>query len=232
MPDLTIIFLTSNKVPKQWAEYHKKVLLDAIGDYPLIIISREPTEWWTMNIIDTDKPSSENFYRQLLKGCKAATTPYIAIAEDDTLYNKEHFNCFRPDMNVFGYNMNRWSVATWGEPIYSRRESKVGAATICPRQEMIDALEEKFAKYPNGLPKMKVWEPGTWGEFSLGVKERHSIGFYTSDSIIQFNHDYFTNADSSTPEAVRLRHRKNFGKVRAYDIPMWWKAKDLINKFK
>jgi hypothetical protein len=66
-----------------------------------------------MNIIDTDKPSPENFYRQLLKGCKVATTPYIAIAEDDTLYNKEHFNCFRPEMNVFGYNLNRWSVATW-----------------------------------------------------------------------------------------------------------------------
>jgi len=43
--DLTIIFLTSNKVPKEWAEYHKNVLLEAIGDYPLIIISREPTEW-------------------------------------------------------------------------------------------------------------------------------------------------------------------------------------------
>lgn len=232
MSDLTIIFITSNKVPKQWAEYHKQIILEAIGDYPMIVISREPMDWGSINILDVDKPSSENFYRQLLKGCKVATTPYIAIAEDDTLYNKEHFNCFRPELDVFGYNLSRWSVATWGEPMYSRRDSKVGASSICPRQEMIDALEEKFAKYPDGLPKMKIGEPGTGGEKELGVKERMSKSFYSKTPIIQFNHDYFTNADSSTPELVQARHRKNFGLVKATEIPYWGRAEDLIKHFK
>lgn len=232
MKDLTVIFLTSNKVPEQWAEYHKNILLDAIWDYPLIIVSRKPMDWWTKNILDTDKPGPENFYRQLLKGCKEATTLYIAIAEDDTLYNKEHFNCFRPEMDVFGYNLYRWSVSTWTEPYYSMRDSKVGASTICPRQEMIDALEEKFAKFPDWLPKMKVGEPGTGGERMLGVKERKSKSFYSKIPIIQFNHDYFTNADSSTKELVEARHKKWFGIIRAYDIPYWNRAEDLIKNFK
>jgi hypothetical protein len=189
-------------------------------------------DWGDVNVIDDWKPWPENFYRQLLRGCKEAKTPYIAIVEDDTLYNKEHFTCFRPEMDVFGYNLNRWSVATWWEQVYSRRDSKVGASTICPRLEMIDALEEKFAKYPEGLPKMKVWEPWTGWERSLGVKERRSISFYSKTPIIQVNHDYFTNADSSEPWAVERRHRKNFWIVRAYDIPHWGHAKDLISKFK
>ena len=223
--------LTSNKIPKGWAEYHKQVLLEAIGDYPLIIISREPMDWGDINIIDNDNPGPENFYRQLLKWCKEAKTPYIAIVEDDTLYNKEHFTCFRPEMNVFWYNLNRWSTATWWEPVYSRRDSKVWASTICPRQEMIDALEEKFAKFPNWLPKMKVWEPGTGWEKELGVKERKSISFYSKTPIIQLNHDYFTNAVSDA-EWIARRHKKTFWIVKAYDIPYWGHVKDLLIKFK
>jgi hypothetical protein len=234
--DLSVIFITSNKVPESWAEYHKEILLKSIGEYPLIIISRKPMEWSNLNvgdinIIDSDKPSSTNFYYQLMKGAKLVKTPYMAIAEDDMLYNEEHFNCFRPELDVFGYNMNRWSVATWGEPIYSRRESKVGGTTICSPIEMVSALQEKFDKFPEGMPPMKIGEPGTGGEKLLGVSIRKSVGFYSKTPVIQFNHDYFSNAENS-PEGIRQRHRKSFGIVRAYDIPYWGKASELISKFK
>jgi hypothetical protein len=80
------------------------------------------------------------------------------------------------------------------------------------------------------MPPMKIGEPGTGGEELLGVSIRHSKGFYSPTPIIQFNHDYFTNAENS-PEGVKRRHRKNFGIVRAYDIPHWGKASELIKKF-
>jgi hypothetical protein len=231
MVDLTAIFLTSNAVPEKWAEYHKQVLLEALGDYPIITISRKPMDWG-LNLLDTEPRSSVNFYRQLLRGAETATTPYIACVEDDTLYNKEHFT-FRPPLDTFAYNLHRWSVSTWTEPFYSFRQSKVGAAGIYPRLETIEALREKLATVPKDAPSGWLWkigEPGTGGERGLGIKIRKSMDFYTSAAIIQFNHDYFTNADNS-PEGVARRHRKAFGKIRATEIPYWGRADKLIQKF-
>jgi hypothetical protein len=57
-------------------------------------------------------------YRQVLEGAKQASTDYVAVAEDDVLYSPEHFK-FRPKPGHWGYNMNPWSIYTWGEPIFT-----------------------------------------------------------------------------------------------------------------
>jgi len=183
--------------------------------------------------LDNGKPSSTNFYVQLLRACTLATTPFIAIAEDDSLYNEEHF-ALRPPLDVFGYNMHRWSTATWGEQLYSMRNSMVGASCIAPRLEMIDSLQDKVALIPKDAPsdwQFKIGECGVGGEKALGVKERKSMKFYTKNPIIQVNHDYFTNAES-TPEGIARRHRKSFGIVRAYDIPYWGHVSNILSNFK
>ncbi len=228
MKDLTIILLTNNKVPEKWAAYHKEVLLKAIEDYPIITISRKPMDFGT-NLIQTEPESTSNVYWQLLRGAKLATTPFIALVEDDTLYTKDHFNCFRPPMDTFSYNLNRWSLFTWGKPVYSRKDNKVGAAMVAPRELAVQALEERFAKYPDGIPLKGIsGELGTWGERKLGITQRKSVGFYSSYSIIQFNHDFFTMEPF---DSVSRRHKKRPGIVQAYDIPTWGRAEDLIKRF-
>ena len=233
MRDITAIFITSNAVPDAWADYHKQVLLEALDGIPIITVSRKPMDLG-INILDTDEPGTANYYRQFLRGAELATTDFVAVIEDDTLYSREHFRSFRPPLNSFGYNLNRWSIATWGKPIYSRKERGVGAAGIYPRLELIESFREKV----NALPKtggfdVKVpcGEPGTGGEKDLKITRRTSVTFYSKIPIIQFNHDYFTNADSS-PEGVERRHHKGFGIVKAYDIPFWGKASNLVKYFK
>lgn len=229
--DLTVIFLTTNKVPDGWAAYHRQVLLDAVSDYPLITISKKPLDFG-QNVIQTEPESSTNLYRQLLRGAKLATTPYIALTEDDTLYTKDHFKHFRPPLDTFGYNMNRWSLFTWGEPIYSRKNNIVGAAMIAPRELAIEALEERFQKWPDGMPHRICGELGlSHTDRALGVTPRKVVEFYSFDSIIQFNHDYFSTIEN-TPEQVQRRHKKRMGFVRAYDIPHWGKSADLVKHFK
>lgn len=227
MEDLSVIFLTSNRVPEKWAAYHRAVLLDAIGDTPLITISKRPMDLG-LNLIDDQPSSFSNFYFQMLRGAREAKTPFIAIAEDDTLYTKSHF-AFRPPMDRFAYNLNRWSLFTWGEPIYSRKDNKVGAAGIHPRELAIAALEERFAKHPI-LPPVNCGELGTGGEKELGVSERPSMRFYSEEPILQMNHDFFSTIEN-TPEAVARRHRKKLGSVKAYRIPIWGEAADLVTRF-
>lgn len=224
MIDLTILFLTINKVPKKWAAYHRKVLTEAIGDYPLITITKEPTDWGT-NIIQTEPEGVSNIYWQILKGAKLAKTPYIAIVEDDTLYPKEHFNEFRPPLDTFGYNMNRSGLFTWGKPTYFWKLRVANSMMIAPRELTIEALEERFKKYPDGMPERIVGELGRWQiEKMLGVTVRKLVEFYTTIAIISLNHDFAI-------DPLERSHRKRMGMIRAYDIPYWGKAKEVVTKF-
>lgn len=233
-PDLTVIFLTSNTVPEYWAAFHKKHLLDARQGYPLITVARKQLDFGDVNILDTGAKSATNYYVQLLAAAKIATTPFIGIAEDDTLYHKEHFSCYRPAMDVFAYNEHKWTLATWVPKVYSRNDNRAGAAGIYPREECIDALTERLSIIPPDAPltwHYRKGEPGTGREDELGVKRRRSVGFKSETAIIQFDHEHFSNW-TNNPNTVARRHKKRFGIVKAYDIPYWGKAEELVKNFR
>lgn len=222
MGDLTCLFLTVNKVPIQWAEYQKEILLKAIGDTKVITISKTPLDWG-QNLIQDEKPSISNVYRQMLRGAKLADTKYIAIAEDDVLYHKDHFQ-YRPEDNCFGYNMTRWSLFTW-DPVYNLQGRMGNFSLIAPRQLMIDALEERFTKYPDGTPEDFTGELGRYKlERKLGVTPRNTHQFYTTIANVVFHHDY-------EMDELAITHRKRKGMIRALDIPHWGRSEELVKKF-
>lgn len=107
--DLTCIFLTANRVPEQWAEFQKETLLKALDGIPVITMSMKPMDWG-QNVLQDGEVNANNVYRQLLRAAKLATTKYIAVAEDDSLYSYEHFHTFRPKDDEFGYNLSRWGI--------------------------------------------------------------------------------------------------------------------------
>lgn len=215
MSDLTVIFLTVNKVPQKWAEFHKKVLMEAIGDYPLITVSRLPAEG--INLLQTEPFNPANIYRQMLRAAKVAETPYVAIVEDDTLYPKEHFE-WRPDKDKFGYNMSRWGILSWREnPHYYYRHRESNSTLIAPRELLIECL----SKYPEGF----FGEPGKERinkKLKLNYQEHRWHSFIP---IVNFAH---INAVDELEQQKRKGDRKA---LIAYDIPKWGRAEDLIKKF-
>jgi hypothetical protein len=224
--DITAIFLTQNEVPEKWAEFHKKCLLEALDGAPLIIMSRKPMNWGgnTINVIQDKPKSMSNIYYQLLRACKMATTDYIAVVEDDSLYPKEHFKQ-RPPKTCIGYNMNHWSLFTWGIPTYSWRNRRGNYSMLSYRKLVIEALEERFAKFPNGTPDRITGEIGrAMVERNLGITLRPVHEFETTVSIINFNH-------SNASDRLQVKQRKNLGKIQAFDIPHWGKASDLVKQW-
>lgn len=224
MIDITAIFLTQNEVPDEWMKFHNKVLLESLNGAPLITLSRKPMKLGK-NILQ-DKPKSlSNIYRQLLRGAKLATTDYIAVVEDDSLYPVEHF-LQRPPKDKIGYNMNHWSLFTWGVPTYSWRNRRGNYSMLSYRKLVIEALEERFAKYPNGTPDKITGEIGRgMVERNMGITLRPVEEFETTVSIINFNHNFAS-------DNLQLRQRKSLGEIQAFDIPFWGKATDLVLKFK
>lgn len=223
--DLTIIFLTANRLPEKWVRFQKSVLLKAAKELPIITISRKSLDWG-INILQAEPYGTSNIYFQLLKGAKVATTPYIGVAEDDILYPLKHFHSFRPPLDTFAYNHNRLGLFTWGKPTYCWKYRPNNSVLIAPRQLLIDALEERFAKWPNGTPDELTGEVGR-GEVEkrLGISRRKMTQFETTISVVKIDHDFGIDSPA------RL-HYKSLGAVRSFDIPHWGKAKDIVKRFK
>lgn len=222
--DLTVIYLTASLIPEEFGKFQRQVLLEAIKDTPLISVSRKPLDFG-LNIIDDGEKCTHNIYVQMLRAAKMAKTKYIAIAEDDTLYHETHFTFHRPADDVFAYDQNRLALFTWDEPIFHWRNRRSNCSLIAPRELLIEALEERFAKWPNGIPENRVGELGRgMVERNLGVIERKSEDVFNKFSLIQFNHE-------NASEDRQRNHRKSYGPIKAYDIPIWGKAKDLVKKY-
>lgn len=208
MNDLTLLFITAGTPPQKWSAFHAEQL--AALPYPMI----------TMR--DEVKLGYETIYKRMLEGAKQATTPFVSVIEDDVLYPPEHF-FFRPSLDTFAYNQHRWALFTWGVPTYNWRNRKSNCSLTAPRELMIEALEERFTKHPDGIPPEHCGELGrrnvdNW----LEVTPRKSVEWYSKIGLVQINHD-----DAS--EERQKRHRKDLGPVKAYDIPKWGKAADLIH---
>lgn len=218
--DLTVIFLTASEIKEDFAILQRAILSEAIGPYPLISVSRKPLDFG-QNIIDDGPRGVSNIYRQMLRAAKIADTDYIAIAEDDTLYHPSHFNFFRPPLDTFAYDQNRFALFTWGDPIYSWRNRKSNASLIAPRKLLIEALEERFTKWPDGTPPEKTGEVGRERvERNLGLSHFKCVEVFNEISLIQFNHD-------NASEDRQVKHRKRLGQIKAYDLYYWGPAKDL-----
>lgn len=218
--DITILYVTASEVPEKWLEFQLDHLYKSIGDAPIISISRKPMDLGT-NLLDTEPKSYWNIYMQMLRGALLAETPYVAMAEDDTLYTHSHFCEFRPPMDKVSYDRSRWSLFTW-DNMYCVRQRISNCSLIAPRELLIKALTERKEKHPEGAPNRICGEVGRskvdrW----LEVSPVGCVEWYCFDPIVQLNHP--TGSDDR-----QQRRWKRHGQIKAYDIPHWGKATDII----
>ncbi len=226
--DLTIIFLTLNVLPARWASFHLEALLRAANGYPMVVISREQMELDredTKYLIQSEPFCAWNVYRQLLRGARLAETKYVAVAEDDTLYPRRHFSDFRPPDDAVAYDMSRWSVFSWApKPFFSAIRKHGNFTMIGPRQLVVDALQEREEKYPNGnsycgeIGRREV-------EGVLKVKRNKLVEWWCIEPMVNLCHPQgLSPTYIDTPKLERKP-----GEMKAFDIPIWGKASDIAS---
>jgi len=230
MPDLTIIYLTTNKMPQRWVEFHREHLLRAIGDRPMVVISANEMDWGrkdTKYLRQQEPFSAWNVYVQLYNGVCEARTPFIAVAEDDTLYTKEHFRDFRPRSDEVAYDMARWSVFSWQErPMFSMIRKRGNFTMIGPRELVVDALAERMHLHPEATPDLEkrageIGRPDV--ERRLRVTRRKAVEFYARKPIVNLAHPQGLSPTYIGHPTLKRAH----GEMRAYEIPHWGKAADI-----
>lgn len=235
--DLTVIYYTSNHLDEKnpyFLENTKKQLLKAIGNLPLISVSQKPIAFGENICVGEIGRSHLNLYRQILAGCKAAKTPFVAMAEDDILYSWEHFHSLLPNPDTFLYDMNKLSIFTWTKPpLFSFRHNRmVVNQLIAPRAMLIEALEERFARIEELMRQGQKEEDiiSNWGdpgryERNLGVTVRKTDNFMCTNPSIVFTHEY--------AYGYEFNHgtRKKLGDLRIIEIPYWGRAEDVLKLY-
>jgi hypothetical protein len=230
--DLTVIYLTLNLMPDRWARFQLDHLRKAVGDAPVVSVSRLPMDLGT-NLLQTEPRSYWNVYRQLLRGAKIAATPFVALAEDDTLYTHEHFHAFRPPLDAVSYDRSRWSLFTWDAvPNFTLRLRLGNCALIAPRDYLIDALEERERVWGATVPPNEiVGEVGRPDvERRLGVTPRNAVEWWGRNPIVQLSHPTGIDTGRVVTETGQLL-KKRHGQLAAVEIPHWGRAEDLVKLY-
>lgn len=233
MVDITIIYMTANRMPQRWVKFHRRHLLAAITGLPTVLVVPEGTgEELDLGIgekkLYQDLPwGGWSTFCMWNRAAKLAETEFVAIAEDDSLYHPEHFIDFRPRHDEIAYDMSRWTVMSWHrEPRYSMIRRLGGFMMVAPTQLVIEALDEREAKFPRGFHR-----PGEIGredsELRMGVTRRKHVEWYCKFPTINLAH---TEGVSPTYIGPTKRKRKE-GEIKAYDIPYWGRAADIADVF-
>jgi hypothetical protein len=227
MNDLTVIYYTAGKINEHFAEKVRAQLLGAIGDTPLISLSKKPLDFG-LNICDKEKESSVvNIYKAVLEGARAAKTPFIALAEDDALYSPEHFR-FRPPTDTFAYDFSRWSIFSWTEPpCFCLKLRRILATLIAPRELLIKNIEGRFENFPDSskIPLQYMVEPGRSLEGRLGITPSKAMEYWAKVPSVVFSHE----------EALGfagLGKKKALEPIRAFEIPYWGRASDIVKLYR
>lgn len=242
MGNITVIYYTSNYLDTAnpaFLENTKAQLFLAASDLPIVIVSQKPSSLDfknSTNIVLGDIGRSHlNIYHQILVGCKAATTEYVAMAEDDILYSYEHFHNEYigrfPD--VFLYDMNKLSLFTWIKPpLFSfRHDRMVVNQLIAPRKMLIEALEERFERLEQLKSEgrkeeqlIKYWgDPGRYEDI-LGVTVRKTKTFMCTCPSIVFSHEHAYGYLSQGK-------KKRLGDLRIIEVPYWGRADTILQYY-
>lgn len=197
MSDLSIIYSSAHKIPESFRLRVFEQLKKAAKDYPIVELHSTP-----------EKSSITNYYKELLEACRTIETPYVAFAEDDSLYCDEHFNQRPSDLETFAYNYTRWNLYTWSEPpFYSLRQRSILATLIAPREEFMRVMEKRLSN-PD---ESQMVEPGR-------KKGEKTETFNTYNPIVVFTH----------PDAFGyMGGDKRATKIRALSLPYWGEASEV-----
>jgi len=254
MVDTTIVYYTDNFIDEKLFRFCQKNILEAADGKPIISVSQKPIDFGENICVGDIGRSHLSLYKQILAGVEKVKTKYVALAEHDCLYTKEHFNWLPPlDYKVrderFFYNVNHWLVrASDGKYTFARRKilSMMIANTELTRVSAIDKVKMIAA---GGM--IRKGQPGAC-EFGVCTPEEAFVNgvevceFGVCDHRVEYLRYLASLKDFGKDIGLRraiafrteipnidIRHGNNFsgtrhGRDKCYSIPYWGEWKTVI----
>ena len=225
MQDLTILYYTDNSLEEPLASLCREKLLEAADGKRIISVSQKPLNFGDNFVIGDIGRSHLSIFRQVLMGLEQVKTKYVAMAEHDCLYTKEHFNWTPPEDTKFYYNVNHWFLRP-KDGMYSYFRRKALSMMIANTELTLKACKEKVEILEKGI----IIRKGQLGACEFGVLENEKAyqDYRATLKDLGKNKPYKAVAFSTTLPNLDIRHGKNFSgdrktDKRCYELPYWEK---------
>jgi hypothetical protein len=169
--DLTVIYYSSNREDPLFEREISSMVRHSAVPFPIIAVTQKPMDLGGKNICVGDVGiSDENVYRQILLGCMAANTPYVAMAESDCLYPLQFWQFYRPPNLHTCCRAGVWLLYLGDDKFYWKESSL--CTQIVGREYLIDVITKRLdgrpewnpdPSYKNYKPKYKdILPPKSW----------------------------------------------------------------------
>lgn len=217
--DLTLLYYSSNALAENVAANFRNELIKATkGVFPIVSVTQEPVDLGKNICLGEIGQSYYNLYRQMYAGIKEVKTKYVALTEDDSLYNMEHFSVRPSSDDVIACNKNIYFL---DKDIFWTKDHAGGFAFIAATALVRDVLDKRFEKFPEEpMPrsdhKRKWLEIGH--ESPLGLKDRPIEYFKTKEPLITL---CYWDATSGYPK------RRESNSVVVKSLERWGDAGEL-----
>lgn len=223
---ITCLYYTANRINDRMAVPVREHL--ASHGLPIVSISHRPLKFGFNICVGNIPISPYSLYYQILLGARVADTYYVACCEDDTLYSDTHF-MLRPPDNTFWYDTLRYwldspSRGAQRGAQFRFRDRAMMCTCIAPRLLLIEALQRRFAKYPECPPGRWAWshfgEPGRV-EPMLGLEPYNMARPKSHDGLVTINHR----------DSLGGKRKPMPNDIVTEEHPYWGKAQDMWEQY-
>lgn len=245
---ITVIYITNNILDETIDGVCKKNILEATEGLRLISVSQKPIDFGENICVGELPTSSLSINMQMMEGLKRVKTDYIAIAEHDCLYNKEHFNFIPPKKDVFYYNENCWVLQYYSgyRPEYNGMFStfpkrKANSQLICSTDIMIKATQDRIDMmsdpvWLNRYPLGRIGEAGLMTEKQVNRLAIGSKVAHIKKQLLEYIDKYKAENFKTIIPNLDIRHQSNLTKNRrgfnrTFDLPYWGTIDNIFEKY-
>ena len=219
MPDLTLLYYSSNALPENTAVNFRSELINVTkGAFPIVSVTQKPIDFGKNICIGDIGQSYYNLYQQMYAGIKEVKTKYVALTEDDSLYNMEHFDWRPPSDDVIMCNKSMYFL---DKDFFWTKDHTGGFAFIAATALVRDILDQRFKRYPEE-PMPRGYQKYQWREIgqevTLGFRNRPIVYFETELPLITL---CYWDATSGYPR------RREHNSIVKTDLPYWGNAAEL-----
>lgn len=153
MPEVTILYYTSNRENPIFEERTRNTWLKHCGDLPIISISQQPINLGKNICVGDVGASGFNMFRQIQHGLREVTTPFVLSAEADCLYPPSYFKSLPPRLDVC-YRCDNVYLMGYKREYFWRKPLGSTVAQIVGRDFYLRTLTTLF----NGAPEWCIEE--------------------------------------------------------------------------
>jgi hypothetical protein len=216
--NLTLIYYTANICEPVLAQKVRENILK-VTNAPVISVSQEPIDFGENVCVGKVGMSSYNIRKQILIGAMHASTDYVALVEDDTLYPPDHFdvlNCKRDDKIC--YNRKVFVLSAFNKNL-ARKGSLYTGAIIANKYFLINVLKDMIKGRRGWVDDPNHSHPTRRLKLPTFRSYGHAT-FKQRGSLITVDH-----ASSMHPTMHNVRRDID-------ELPIWGNARELLKELR